>query len=68
MAKFITVRVIKSGGSLVFTLPPKWRRANNLKAGDMLRPDFDTFGIIRLEGVETLCEEPNKVEVEDVPV
>jgi hypothetical protein len=59
------IRIIKVGGgngSLYLKLPREWVRANNLKAGDMIMPDMNTFKIIRQEDMEALCEEPEAVE------
>jgi hypothetical protein len=64
MARYITVRVIKVGGSLYFRLPREFTRANNLKAGDMLMPDLNSFRIVRQEDVEAL---PGEQVVEAVP-
>jgi hypothetical protein len=56
MARFIPVRIVKVGQSLYFRLPREFIRANNLKPGDMLMPDLDTFKIVKPEDLAVLYE------------
>jgi hypothetical protein len=43
-------------------IPPDFIRANNLRPGDMIMPDLNTFRIIRQEAVEALCKDSGAVE------
>jgi hypothetical protein len=62
MARHTPVRITKVGGSLYIRLPREFTRANNLKPGDMLMPDFDTFRVVKPEDLATLDVELGKAE------
>jgi hypothetical protein len=62
MARHTPIRLIKIGKSLYFRVPVNIVRANSLKAGDMIMPDFDTFKLVTPEDLATLNEELGKAE------
>ena len=51
MARFTPIKITRVGGSLFIRLPLEFVRANNLKAGDMLMPDLDTFKVVTPEEI-----------------
>ena len=57
MARYTPVRIIRVGGSLYIKLPREFVRANNLKPGDTLMPDFSTFKVLNPEDLATLESE-----------
>jgi hypothetical protein len=61
MANFPHIRLRQNGRSLYMRVPPEFIRANNLKAGDIIMPDLNTFKIVRQDELETLCREPEVV-------
>jgi hypothetical protein len=67
MANSTPIRITRIGkgrGSFYLKLPREWVRANNLKPGDLIMPDLDTFKIIRHEDLPALSQEPEVVPAE----